>query len=276
MSSTKKTTTKTTAEEEEETEELQFSSITKTPEMWKSVSSAIMTIVEEAHFEASQEGLRFRSMDPSHVALIDINWPSSAFEKFHCPSVIKFGIRIDEFSKVIKRAGTADSIEMNVQDNYLNIRTSGGYLRNYKMRLIESSASSSSPVPQMTFDSKIVLGPVILDKILADIGVISEQLTIDTNGTPDKAAIFSGTSDKGEVRVTLDDKSNIEYLHEINVNENSKSTYTIDYISKIIRAIGSQSDLITIEYSSKKPLKMQFKLGNAVKLLFYLAPRVQD
>jgi proliferating cell nuclear antigen len=58
--------------------------------------------------------------------------------------------------------------------------------------------------------------------------------------------------------------------------ENSKSTYAIDYISKIIRAIGSQLDLLIIKYSSKKPLKMEFKLADAVKLLFYLAPRVQD
>jgi proliferating cell nuclear antigen len=203
MSSTKKTTTKTTGEEERE--EIQFSSITKSSEMWKSISSAIMTIVEEAHFEASPQGLTFRSMDASHVALIDINWPSSAFEEFYCPSVIKFGIRIDEFSKIIKRAGANDSIELNVQNSLLNIKTTGGYLRNYKMRLIESSASSSSPVPQMTFDSKIVLGPAILDKILADIGVISEQITIDTTmtTTPNKAVIFRGTSDKGEVRVTL-------------------------------------------------------------------------
>jgi Proliferating cell nuclear antigen, N-terminal domain len=126
--------------------------------MWKSISSAIMTIVEAAHFEASPEGVAFRSMDPPHIALIDVNWPSSAFEKFHCPSVIKFGIRIDDFSKVIKRAGTNDSIEINVQDNYLNIITSGDYLRNYKMRLIESEASSVSSLLQMTFDSKIAQG----------------------------------------------------------------------------------------------------------------------
>jgi hypothetical protein len=52
-------------------------------------------------------------------------------------------------------AGTNDSIEVDLQDNYLNIITSGDYLRNYKMRLIESEASSVSSLLQMTFDSKI-------------------------------------------------------------------------------------------------------------------------
>jgi proliferating cell nuclear antigen len=61
---------------------------------------------------------------------------------------MKFGVRIDELSKVIKRANANDSIEIGVvQDNSsLNIKTAtgSGYLRNYKMRLIESTGNVSS------------------------------------------------------------------------------------------------------------------------------------
>jgi hypothetical protein len=53
--------------------ELQFFTITNTSEIWKSISSTIMTIVDEALFDAGPEGIIFRSMDPSHIALIDIN-----------------------------------------------------------------------------------------------------------------------------------------------------------------------------------------------------------
>jgi proliferating cell nuclear antigen len=135
----------------------------------------------------------------------------------------------------------------------------------------------------MTFDSKIVIGIETLDKILSDVGAISEKITIDSSGisTNKKTVIFSGDSDRGEVRVTMDtddDKSKVELLEEITVKENSKSTYNIDFISKIIRAIGHQSsNLVTIEYSSNKPLRLQFLLlSGMVKLQFYLAPRVQD
>jgi len=265
--------------------ELHFFTITKTSELWKSISSAIMTIIDEALFDAGPQGITFRSMDPSHIALIDINWPSSAFEKYHCDSTIKFGVRIDELSKIIKRANANDSIEIGVvlDNSSLNIKTQGdGYLRNYKMRLIESTGNTS-PLPQMTFDSKIVIGIEILDKILSDVGAISEKITIDSSGisTNKKTVIFSGDSDRGEVRVTMDtddDKSKVELLEEITVKENSKSTYNIDFISKIIRAIGHQSsNLVTIEYSSNKPLRLEFLLlSGMVKLQFYLAPRVQD
>ena len=266
--------------------ELHFFTITKTSEIWKSISSAIMTIIDEALFDAGPQGITFRSMDPSHIALIDINWPSSAFEKYHCDSTIKFGVRIDEFSKIIKRANTNDSIEIGVvsDNSSLNIKTTGGGdLRDYKMRLIESTGNRS-PLPQMIFDSKIVIGIATLDKILSDVGAISEKITIDSSGisTNKKTVIFSGDSDRGEARVTMEvdddnNKSKVELLEEITVKENSKSTYNIDFISKIIRAFGHQSsDLVTMEYSSNKPLRLEFLLSGVVKLQFYLAPRVQD
>jgi proliferating cell nuclear antigen len=266
--------------------ESHFFTITKTSEIWKSVSSAIMTIIDEALFDAGPQGITFRSMDPSHIALIDINWPSSAFEKYHCDSTIKFGVRIDEFSRIIKRANANDSIEIGVvlDNSSLNIKTTGGgYLRNYKMRLIETTVNRS-PLPQMTFDSKIVIGIATLDKILNDVGAISEKITIDSSGssTNKNTVIFIGDSDRGEARVTMDaddgnNKSKVELLEEITVKENSKSTYNIDFISKIIRAIGNQSsNLVTMEYSSNKPLRLEFLLAGVVKLQFYLAPRVQD
>ena len=80
-----------------------FLAKTKSPDEWKAVTSAISTLVDEATFEATVEGLSFRGMDPSHVALIDISWPNSAFDGYECDSALKFGVRIDEFSKLMKR-----------------------------------------------------------------------------------------------------------------------------------------------------------------------------
>ena len=80
-----------------------FTAKTKSPDQWKIITSAISTLVDEATFEATAEGISFRGMDPSHVALIDIFWPNSAFDSYRCDSELKFGVRISEFSKLIKR-----------------------------------------------------------------------------------------------------------------------------------------------------------------------------
>ncbi|HXG06447.1 MAG TPA: DNA polymerase sliding clamp, partial [Nitrososphaera sp.] len=202
--------------------QLQFSATTRTADLWKSISSAIMTIVDEAHFEATSEGLQFRSMDPSHIALVDISCPAVAFEKYECPSKVKFGFRVDEFSKIIKRAGASDSVELGLQDSMMNIKTSGGYTRSYKLRLIESSSGSSTPLPKLQFDSKLVMAPSILDRILSDIEVVSDKITIET--TESKQVVCSTRGDSGEVTITLDDKSNIENLDEISVTKPCKAT----------------------------------------------------
>jgi proliferating cell nuclear antigen len=254
--------------------ELQFSAITRTAELWKSISSAIVTIVDEAHFEANSEGLQFRSMDPSHIALIDISCPAVAFEKYECTSPITFGFRVDEFAKVIRRAGTTDSVELGLQDGMLNIKTSGGYTRNYKLRLIGSNPGTGTPLPKIEFGSKLVMTPSILDKILSDIEVVSDKITIET--TESKQVICSTRGDSGEAKVTLDDMSGIANLNEISVSKPAKGTFSLEFMSKIIKAVGPSSEKVTAEYTSKMPLRLTFLLSNAVKIEFYMAPRVDD
>ena len=47
-----------------------FSAKTNGSDEWKAVISAISTLVEEATFESTVEGISFRGMDPSHVASV--------------------------------------------------------------------------------------------------------------------------------------------------------------------------------------------------------------
>ncbi|MEJ2259402.1 MAG: proliferating cell nuclear antigen (pcna) [Nitrosopumilaceae archaeon] len=168
----------------------------------KAIISAISTLVEEATFVATSEGITFRGMDPSHVALIDISWPNSAFEKYECDSDIKFGVRIDEFSKLIKRADKKDSIEINISEQNMLLVTVGKN-KKYKMRLIESSATDT-PLPKIPYNSKITLSSSMFDKILGDVQVVSDYLTIHT---ADSKADFSGKGDSGEVVIDLENES---------------------------------------------------------------------
>ena len=117
----------------------------------KAIISAISTVVEEATFVANSEGITFRGMDPSHVALIDISWPNSAFEKYECDSDLKFGVRIDEISKLIKRADKKDTIQISISDDNM-LLVSIGKNKKYKIRLVEGTASDT-PLPKIPYDA---------------------------------------------------------------------------------------------------------------------------
>jgi proliferating cell nuclear antigen len=249
-----------------------FIARTKSPEEWKAIASAISTLVDEATFEATAEGISFRGMDPSHIALIDIQWPNFAFERYECDTVVKFGVRIDEFSKLIKRADKKDALEITLGDDQrtLHIRISNGYKREYKMLLIESSASST-PLPKLSFNSKIVLTPGAFDRVLSDVQVVSEYISIDAKSS---RVEFSGRGDSGDASIALESGS--EGLEELAVQEESKATYSLDYLSKITKAISTAGGSVAVEFSSKMPLRLEFRIANVNRIHFYLAPRVQD
>ena len=248
---------------------MEFSAKTNTSDEWKAVISSITTLVEEATFEATVEGITFRGMDPSHVALIDISWPNSAFEKYNCDSDIKFGVRVDEFSKVIKRAEKNESIEISISDdNMLQILI--GKNKKWSMRLIEGSASDT-PLPKISYDSKIGLSASTFDKILGDIDVVSDYLSIKT---ATNNAEFSGKGDSGEAVINFE--KGMEGLEEITVNQECTGTYSLEYLNPIVKAMGSTSDSIICEFSSGKPLRIEFKVSNIGRIHFYLAPRVES
>ena len=249
--------------------DLVFSAKTSGSEEWKAVISAISTLVEEATFEATVEGISFRGMDPSHVALIDISWPNTAFERYECDGDIKFGVRIDEFSKLIKRADKSNPIEINISDDNMLLVTIGKN-KKYKMRLIESSASDT-PLPKIPYDTKISLPSSSFDKVLGDVQVVSDYLTIDAT---EPQAEFSGKGDSGEVNIVLE-KSKDE-LTELNVKADSSGTYSLEYLNPIVKAVGSSVETITCEFSSSKPLRIEFKVANIGRIHFYLAPRVEN
>jgi proliferating cell nuclear antigen len=60
------------------------------------------------------------------------------------------------------------------------------------------------------------------------------------------------------------------------VKEQSTATYSIDYLSKITKAISTAGGSIAAEFSSKMPIRLEFRVLNLGRIHFYLAPRVQD
>jgi len=248
---------------------LTFGAKTNGSDDLKAIISAISTLVEEATFVATSEGISFRGMD--HVALIDISWPNSAFEKYECDSDIKFGVRIDEFSKLIKRADKKDSIEISISEENMLLVTVGKN-KKYKIRLIESSATDT-PLPKIPYDSKIILTSSKFDKILGDVQVVSDYLTINTS---ESKGDFSGKGDSGEVVIDLD--KDADDIEEISSKSDSVGTYSLEYLNPVVKAVGSNAGFITCEFSSAKPLRIEFKVANANigRIHFYLAPRVES
>jgi proliferating cell nuclear antigen len=249
-----------------------FVAKTATATEWKAIAAAVKTLVEEATFEANSEGMTFRAMDPSHVALVDLALPNSSFSSFECDKPFKFSVRVEDLVKLIGRSDAKDSVEISsTEEDAIAVKLSNGYKREFTIHLIEST-SGAAPLPKLEFDTKAVLTKTILEKVLGDISVVSDQVSIQAS--KDKLSFF-GKSDVGKAEVSL--AGNDADVLEYKVNADSKATYSIDYISGILRALGGVTDTVELEFSTKKPVKLTLKLNDqGAKLWYFLAPRVSE
>lgn len=239
---------------------------------WKAISAAVKTLVEEATFDATSEGLTFRAMDPSHVALIDLGLPNSSFSSYECSKPFKFSVRVEDLVKLIARADTKDSLEIKgTEEDALAFTFQNGYKREFTIHLIESTAASA-PLPKLDFETKATVTKTILDKVLGDMSVVADQVTIQAS--KDKLS-FSGKSDIGKADVSLG-KNDADVL-KLESSADSKASFSIEYLTSILRALSSVADTVDVAFSSKKPLLLSFSLNSqGARLLFYLAPRVSS
>ena len=101
--------------------------------------------------------------------------------------------------------------------------------------------------------------------------MVSDYLTITSS---ESSTIFSGKGDSGEVDIALE--SSQDEIQELSVKQESTGTYSLEYLNPIIKAVGSSVDVVTCEYSTAKPLRVEFKVSNLGQIHFYLAPRVES
>ena len=249
-----------------------FLAKTATASEWKAIAAAVKTLVEEATFEANSEALTFRAMDPSHVALVDLSLPNSSFSSFECDKPFKFSVRVEDLVKLVGRSDAKDSVEISsTEEDAIAVKLSNGYKREFTIHLIESTAGAA-PLPKLEFDTKASLTKTIMEKVLGDVTVDSDQVTIQAS--KDKLT-FSGKSDVGKAEIGLA-KNDADVL-ELNVGADSKATYSIDYISGILKALGGVTDTVQLEFSTKKPIRLDMMLNDqGAKLRYFLAPRVSD
>jgi len=237
---------------------------------WKSVLNAIGYIVEDALFIVKGKGITFRSMDSSHVALLDVTFPKESFEEFEGRTAF-FGTRVHDFLTIMNTAADTDEIEFNIENNkMMKIKINGSLSMEYNLKLIRKKEYTPS-IPKTKFKSKLSFDPSTLSKILSNIKKTSEYVTI--NCYPESVE-FMGGGKKGDAKINL--KKGDFSLKELSSDGTSSSAYSIDYIAKIIRVIGKASKIVNMEFNTKNAIHLLFEMPSLARVEYFLAPRIEN
>ena len=239
--------------------------------LWKNLLAAISTLIEEADFNATPDGIKLRSMDPSHVAMVDFEWQKTAFEEYTCQEPTKIRVNIASMLKLLKRVGSDEILEMlyDEKTRKLNLTLKGKMMRKFTMPTLDP-AQEEVPTPKITFNSKVKLTTSIFRDIIDDVQAVSDNVRLET--TPEKL-IAVATTELSSAVIELDKAS--EMLIELDVKEPSKATFNLNYLSEITKAGASTSEIVTVEFSSNMPIRLEFDIPQQGRLSYYLAPRIE-
>lgn len=233
--------------------------------------TAISTLVDEATFNIAPEGLKLRAMDPSRVAMIDFEWPKTVFDEYACDAPIKMCINVGEMLKLLRRTGKDESIELALDEktNRLNVGIKGKYDRTFNMPTLEAT-EEEVPTPKIAFNVRAKVTTDGLHQAIEDVLLVSDHVKIEVDS--EKLTMRAAGDLMG---ATIELKKGSDALLDLEAKEPSKATFSLSYLSEIIKTAAGASDIATLEFSSDMPIRIDFQQPKEGKLTFYLAPRIE-
>lgn len=247
-----------------------FKAVLADSRVWRNVIESISTLVEEGVFIANPTGIRLRAMDPSRVAMVDMELPKSSFESYECTEEVPIGVNFDDMKNIMKRSGVNEKLELEKveKEARLKIRFRGKSSRTFSLPLLDLGKEELS-VPRISFLATIKLPAATLTEAIKDAEVVSDFVKITAE---DEKVKVTASGDRGEVEVEITKESG--ELLSVELKESAHALYSLTYLSKMMVASGL-SDIAALMFSTDMPLRLDFNLPNGGRIVYYLAPRME-
>lgn len=237
---------------------------------WRNAIMAISALVDEAVFNANPDGLRVRAMDPSHVAMVDLEYRKEAFDEYACDKPVSIGINVSDMLKLLRRVGEDEVLNLDLDESAarFSLRFTGKYVRTFSTSTLDLTGEEI-PSLKVTFNAKARLTTRCLAQTVEDAATVSDNIKFEA--APEKLTM-GAQGDLGTFSVDLDKAS--EALLDLQVKEPSKAAFSLNFLSQIVKAAAPSSETVTVEFSTNIPIKLSFEIPQG-RLEYVIAPYIE-
>lgn len=248
-----------------------FKAVVQDAKIWKNLLTAISTLIEEADFNTTEEGLKLRSMDPSHVAMVDFEWSKEAFEEYVCDKPTNIRVNITTMLKLLRRSKSEESLEISYDEESKKVELTlrGKILKKFTMPTLES-VEEEVPTPKLSFNARVKLMSETLKEIVEDSETVSDNISFKAK---EDKLLVKASSELSNVGMELSKTDGA--LLELDIKEDSDATFNLNYFGEMVKAGSATSEVATIEFSTNMPIRLEFEMSHQGKLMYYLAPRIE-
>jgi proliferating cell nuclear antigen len=233
----------------------------------KGLVSVISTLVDEAKFRISQEGVNLKAVDPAHVAMVDMTIGKGAFGSYTADSA-ELGVDLDKMKEVLKLAASGDMIMMEHDEAQGRLTLKVGNVTR-RMNLVDTAGMSDPQVPMLSLPANVDVAIVELQKGMKAAESVSDHIALSAD--EDSFELFcEGDTDTVSLKL---DKSK---LVGITATSKVRSMFPLDYFANLVKAIPSDT-VVRISLGEDYPVKLGFKFadGNG-EVNYLLAPRIEN
>jgi len=248
-----------------------FKAVVQDAKIWKNLLTAISTLIEEADFNTTEDGLKLRSMDPSHVAMVDFEWSKEAFEEYVCDKPTNIRVNITTMLKLLRRSKSEESLEISYDEESKKVELTlrGKILKKFTMPTLES-VEEEVPTPKLSFNARVKLMSETLKEIVEDSETVSDNISFKAK---EDKLLVKASSELSNVGMELSKTDGA--LLELDIKEDSDATFNLNYFGEMVKAGSATSEIATIEFSTNMPIRLEFEMSQQGKLMYYLAPRIE-
>jgi proliferating cell nuclear antigen len=236
-------------------------------EVLKGIIDVTSPLVNEVKFNITPKGIFLRAVDPAHVAMVDLEIKSEAFDEYKATNM-ELGIDMDKFASIMRLSTSSDIVNMEYDEdtNRLIIKI-GNLVR--KMGLIDTTGMPDPKMPTLNLPAKVIIKASELTQGVRASETVSDHLALTVN--KDDFELFAeGDTD------TVNLKLHKDLLLELTTNSKYKSLFSIDYFSNMIKPVRGE-DPITIMLGNDNPIRVEFDIAeNKGHVTYLLAPRIES
>ncbi|MDH7517453.1 MAG: proliferating cell nuclear antigen (pcna) [Candidatus Thermoplasmatota archaeon] len=233
----------------------------------KGIIDVTSPLVNEVKFNITPKGISLRAVDPAHVAMVDLEVESKAFEEFKADNM-ELGIDIDKLSSIMRLSGSDDVVQLDYDEesNRLIIKI-GNLVR--RMGLIDTAGMPDPKMPNISLPAKVVIKASELNQGVRASEAVSDHLALTVN--KDNFELYAeGDTDTVNLKLPKD------LLIELNASSRCKSLFSIDYFSNMIKSVKGE-DPVTILLGNDNPIRVEFNIAdNKGHVTYLLAPRIES
>ncbi|MFN4046558.1 MAG: DNA polymerase sliding clamp [Acidilobaceae archaeon] len=236
---------------------------------FKHIVQALAKVSDEGYLIFSRDGLKAWLMSPDKVSMAIVDVPPHSFEEYMVEEPLGVTVKVDELSRVVRRASANDSltIELDSESENLIITLTDkktGISRSFSIPLVSMKAEEPREL-RLEPTTEITMDPEDLKILLQDAKIIGDTITFESKEDTLKVKV------SGEAKEYEWELKPGEPLLSLEIEEPTTASYSRSSL-EIATQPTTIAESVKLEYSTNYPLQISFNLPGGEKMIIYVAP----